>query len=384
MAKLLKNLTRKAKAVAIVGVTAAAMAGAGIGYCQYIAKPEIYIEYKHENEEMAKILKKMHAESQIETVTIENKLFYTTQYGHKKVLLFMGGLYEREQVEGLNFRLPFETAYDVDVDIIAKLEKGYRTKKAAEETDYVIPKLMSKGGDFETQKELDVFIKMMDAESIMVTGDEGELRVLYAVQFVKKDPNAFLFNVREPINTVDEVTESALREVIARYTYDEALTTGKKKIRKEATALAQKILDEYKIGIELMGILPQQILAPTFAVEEAFDKINIAKQEARRLIEEGGKEYQKDTKEAVGKKQQMIESAKGTAQEKINAAQGKVARYMEVHKGYKQAPKANRFRLHQEAVRRLMEKSKVIIVDPKAGGGFLQHMMLDKGEGGKK
>lgn len=352
MAKLLNKLGRKAKKVAIIGGTLLTLGAAWGGYTQFIAEPEVYIEYEIDKH-------------QKEVVTIENKLVYTTEVGHKKVLLFMGGYYERTQNPGLNFRIPFfEKAYDVDVERVVKLERGYRTKKAASKTIY----------------SEDDFSK----ESIMVTGDEGELEVQYVVQFRKKNANQFLFNVKKPIETVDEVTASALREVIAKTTYDDALTVGKAKIAKEATELAQEVLDEYKTGIELIGILLQPINPPTEDVKKAFNDINRARQDQETFIEKAGKKYEKGVREALGTKQQIIEQAQGEANEMVNEATGEVAGYLELYEGYKQAPGPNRLRLYHETMRRFLGNADLTIVD-KDAKGVLQHLMLDKkGEGGEK
>ena len=93
----------------LVGLAAiVASAAAGVGYLQYIAKPDTYAEYKID-------------EHQTDVVPIENKIVYETEAGHQKVLLGMGGLWERVTGPGYNFRIPFlETAYDVDVARVFK------------------------------------------------------------------------------------------------------------------------------------------------------------------------------------------------------------------------------------------------------------------------
>ena len=321
------------------------------GYNQVVAKPETYLEYKIDKH-------------QKDTVFIENKFVYSTDVGHQKVILGMGGLWERVQVPGLNFRFPFETVYDVDVSKVTKLERGFRTKKAGIKSEY----------------EKNDFSK----ESLMVTGDEGELKVQYILQYVKKDPISFLFNVRNPHETVSEVSESALREVIATKTYEEILTTEKEKIQSEAGEIAQNLLDDYGVGIKLISILLQPINPPTEKVQQSFDELNNAIQEKERLIQEGWKVYEKETKEAEGTKQNMVEQSKGEASEKVNIAEGRTVRFKELYDGYKKNPEANRFRIYQEVIRELLKDSEITIIDKEATGSLLQHLKIDKDKEDKK
>ncbi|MBU4501271.1 MAG: FtsH protease activity modulator HflK [Nanoarchaeota archaeon] len=335
--------------LALTGLAAfVASAVAGVGYLQYIAQPDTYAEYKID-------------EHQKDVVPIENKIIYETEAGHQKVLLGLGGLWERVTGPGYNFRIPLvEVAHDVDVARVFKVERGFRTAKAGIETTY------EDDSKFED-------------EALMVTGDEGELKVKYVIQYMKKDASDFLFNLENPHETVAQVGESAIREVIATRGYDAVLTTEKDVIKEEAKDIAQKVLDGYGAGVKLIGIRLQQIVPPTLNVQKSFDGLNDAEQKKVQLEQEGMKEYEKEIQEALGTKQRMIQDARGTASEKVNRAEGRVSRFNNAYEEFKLAPDANRYRLHQEAMRELLKKSNVKIVDDNLlDGNTLNHIFLDK------
>jgi len=338
----------KAKVVLATAATLALGTVGGVGYLQTLAKPEKYMEYQIDKH-------------QTDIVNIESKIWYTIEFQHQAVVLGLGGMWERVQSPGLNFRIPFlEKAYDVHMTRVFEIQRGFRTAKAGVETKY------EDDAKYET-------------EARMVTGDEGELSVKYVTQYIKMNASAFLFNVDKPHETVAEVTESALREVIATNEYSKVMTTGKEEISEKATEIAQKVLDEYKTGIKIIAIRLKQVTPPTPNVQLAFDGINNAVQQAERLIQEGKQEYEQETREAQGTAQKNIQNAKGDASEMVNTAEGRVARFNSAYEEFKLAPEANMYRLHQQAIRDLLKGSDVKIVDKDLASGTLNHIFLEKG-----
>ncbi len=326
----------------------AAAVGIGVWFGVHnLMKPEVLKEYKIDN-------------NQVDTVYLDERVCYEIRQGHKKVLLGMGGLWERVQGAGFHCRYPQEVGYDVNVDKVFRLERGFRTKKSGVQTEY-------EEGDF-------------SKESLMVTGDEGELHVMYSVEYKKSDPSAFLFNVRNPHKTVADVAESALREVIAGKEYTQVLKTGKELIWREAAILAQEILDSYGVGITINSLLLQPVTLPTKEVEDAYHDLQDAKLDAKRYQEEALAVKATKVEEAKGQRDMMIQTARGRADLMKNEARGEVERFK---RAYAQYGKGNldlhRFRLHQRTVRGLL-KANVTVIDKDIGegGGLMQHLIHGK------
>ena len=61
----------------------------------------------------------------------------------------------------------------------------------------------------------------------MITGDLNTALVPWVVQYRITDPKMYLFGVREPEQTLRDLSESVMREVIGDRTVDEVLTIGR-------------------------------------------------------------------------------------------------------------------------------------------------------------
>ncbi len=109
------------------------------------------------------------------------------------------------------------------------------------------------------------------AESLMLTGDENIIDITFDVQWNIQDANAFLFNVRDPVTTVRNVAESAMREVIGQTEFTVAQTGGKSRIEQDVKTLAQQTLDSYHAGIRILTVNLLESSAPGPVVEAVRD-----------------------------------------------------------------------------------------------------------------
>src|SRR6476620_6537565 len=64
-------------------------------------------------------------------------------------------------------------------------------------------------------------------ERSMVTGDLNAALVEWVVQYRIEDPKQYLFDVRNPGETLRDLSEAAMREVIGDRTVDELITIGR-------------------------------------------------------------------------------------------------------------------------------------------------------------
>lgn len=343
------DIKKKLKKVGtIAGIAAGVAALSPVLWFGYhnLSQPEIYAQYKVGN--------------QTDIVYTDDRVCYTVKEGHERVLIGMGGAWERTQIPGPHCRLPFEKAYDVDVSSLFVIEKEMEIKREK----------AKKGNTKESSSK----------GTRMVTGDEGELWVNYVVQYDKGNSIDFLFNVIDPHKTVEKVSEAALRQVVARNGYEPVLTTDKERVREEATMIAQEILDSYGTGMRISQILLKQVEVPEGIVEgidvrKKFHDLQGARQDAERYIENARKAYEKDTKEALGEKTRRIEEARGAAQRRINLARGKVDRFKKAFEAYKGPDlEYHMWRLEQETRRRVIRGANITVLDEDATQGMLQHL----------
>jgi membrane protease subunit HflK len=257
------------------------------------------------------------------------------------------GRYARLSLPGLHAKLPFgiEKVTPVKVKRVFKEEFGVRTLRAGVRTEY------------SPRQYLD--------ESLMLTGDLNILDVRWIVQFKVKDPAKLLFNIRNPVKNIRDISEVVMRRFAGDYRVDEVLTTKREEIDHLAQQEMQKILDKYQAGIQVVTIKLLDVNPPE-KVKPAFNEVNEAKQEREKMINQAWEAYNKAIPRAKGEAEKTIREAEGYSLDKINRAKGEAERFLSILAEYKKAPQITEKRLYLETLMNVLPKAKnKYIIDPK-------------------
>lgn len=240
---------------------------------------------------------------------------------------------------GLHVKLPFgiDKATPIKVKKIFKEEFGVRTVSAGVKTRYG-------RGDYSD-------------ESIMLTGDLNILDVRWIVQFRIKDPVKLLFKVRNPRDTIMDISEVVMRRLVGDYRVDEVLTTKREEIDHLAQVELQKILDYYDTGIQIVTVKLQDVNPPD-EVKPAFNEVNEAKQEKERVINQAWEAYNKVVPRARGEAERTIREAEGYSLGKINSAKGEAEKFLSVLEEYKNAKEITKKRYYLETMMHVLPKAK--------------------------
>jgi len=199
-------------------------------------------------------------------------------------------------------------------------------------------------------------------ETEMVTGDLNAALVEWVVQYRISDPVKFLFEVREPSETLRYVSESVMREVVGDRTVDEVITIGRQEIESEALTKMQELSTKYEMGFSIDQVQLKNINPPQ-PVQESFNEVNQAQQEKEKLINEARRDYNKVVPLAEGEKDQRIREADGYRLKRINEAEGDVARFSALLAEYTKAPEVTRRRIYIETLQDVLPsiRSKIIV-----------------------
>ncbi|HBS21618.1 SPFH domain-containing protein, partial [Thalassospira sp.] len=100
----------------------------------------------------------------------------------------------------------------------------------------------------------------------------------YVVQWRISDAGAYLFNVRDPENTIKLAAESSIREVIGKTSLEEALTVGRVRVEEQTRTLLQSIMDGYASGIFIAEVKMQKVDPPRDVID-AFNDVQRARQD---------------------------------------------------------------------------------------------------------
>ncbi len=253
------------------------------------------------------------------------------------------GKYTAEKNPGLHFKLPLgaDTVTILPVKRQLKQEFGFA----------------SSGVTNPSQTRPDIA-----AQSQMVTGDLNAALVEWVVQYRIAEPRKYLFDVRNPGETLRDLSESVMREVVGDRTVDEVITIGRQEIESEALLNMQTLVAKYEIGVSIDQVQLKNINPPR-PVQESFNEVNQAQQEKESLINAARREYNKVIPLAEGEKDQRIRAADGYRLKRINEAEGDAARFNSVMVEYSKAPEVTRRRIYIETLQDVLPglDSKLIV-----------------------
>ena len=254
------------------------------------------------------------------------------------------GKYVEEVRPGLRFKVPFgiDRVVKLPVERQLKQEFGFGTRGASNKYQY-------DSGSFNKEKR-------------MVTGDLNAALVEWVIQYRISEPKNYLFKVRNAEDTLRDISESVMREVVGDRTVDEVLTIGRQEIESEALKKMQELASKYEVGISIDQVQLKNVNPPT-KVQSSFDEVNQAQQEKEKLINEARREYNRSIPLAEGEKDQKIQEAEGYSLQRVNEAEGDALRFNAVLSEYLKAPEVTKLRIYHETMQEVLAnvKSKNII-----------------------
>ncbi|MEM7473447.1 MAG: FtsH protease activity modulator HflK [Planctomycetota bacterium] len=255
----------------------------------------------------------------------------------------------RKAPPGLHFKFPFgiEKVTMIPVERQQKIEFGFGTTGA-------------------TNSSQSSNIREQELERSMVTGDLNAATVEWVVQYRVQEPELFLFKVREPADTLRDISESVMRTVVGDRTVDEVITIGRQEIEADALNMLQSVVNKYELGLSIDQVQLKNVNPPQ-PVQPSFNEVNQAQQEREQLINVANGEYNKEVPRARGQADQKIQAAEGYALKRVNEADGDVSRFNAVLKEYIDAPAVTKRRIYIETMREVIPQlGKKIIIDNQA------------------
>lgn len=219
------------------------------------------------------------------------------------------GNYTRTMNSGLNFSLPFPIE-TVDVEDV----QGVRQLRIPENDQQA---------------------------KLILTGDQNLVDLSYIVRWNIKNLENYKFRLVEPIETVGEVAEAAMRAEVAEKTLDQTFSgQGRAEIEQAVRQRMQRALDEYQAGIQILGVEIDKADPPAEVVD-AFRDVSVAEQNADAARNQ----------------------ARGYAQQVLAQAQGEAEAFDKVYEQYRLAPEVTRQRLYYETMERVLSQTDKTIVE---------------------
>jgi len=210
----------------------------------------------------------------------------------------------------------------------------------------------------------------------MLTADETLVQVDLAVQYRRTDPVAFLFNVRNPEETLADITESAIREVVGKNELDFILTEGRAEIAQRTQQVIQSTLNAYGTGIEVTQVNLQEANFPAQVQSAVQDAIK-AREDFERLQLEAQAYANDIVPRARGAAARQLQAAQAYRDRVIAGADGEGDRFIKLLEAYEMAPAVTRQRLYIETMEYVLGRASKVIIDSD-GTGNLLYLPMDK------
>ena len=213
---------------------------------------------------------------------------------------------------------------------------------------------------------------------LMLTTDENIVDIDFQVVWNINDPAKFLFNLADPRDTIRAVSESAMREVIARSELAPILNRDRELIADEVRELIQTTLDQYDAGVNIVRLNLDKADPPREVID-AFREVQAAEQERDTLQRRADAYANQALAQARGDSAQLLEQAEAYRAQQVNQAEGEAARFTAVLEEYRKAPGVTRKRLWLETVERVYGATDKIILDNSEGGqGVVPYLPLNE------
>ena len=266
------------------------------------------------------------------------------------------GEYVSEARPGLNFKIPFvDQVQFVPVQRQLKQEFGYRTTSAGVNSTY------RKAG--------------YEGESLMLTGDLNLGDVEWVVQYRIDNPYNYLFKVRNIDDTLRDLSEAAMRQIVGDRTVDEVLTVGRAEVASEMEVVLQQVTNEYEMGIKIEQVVLQDANPPD-PVKPSYNGVNEAEQQRETLINQARADYNRVVPRAAGEAEQTIQQAEGYALNRVNTAQGEVSRFNDLYEEYIKAPEVTKRRIFLETMEEILPQMGQKIITDEEGNSVIPLLQM--------
>lgn len=284
--------------------------------------------------------------------------FYIVNPGEHAVIQRFGA-WDRTQAEpGLGYHLPapIETRTVLNVEEIQRLTIGFSD-------------MASRRGSGRQE---------VPEESLILTSDRNIVDLHLIIQWNIKSSEDFLFNIRDQQNTIKQVAESAIREVVGQTNMFPIITTGRAAVATRTQQILQNNLDLYKSGVNITQVLIDKAeVHPD--VQGAFQDVQSAKQDAED-VKNRAEAYREDIlPKARGTAIQMLQQAEAYKASTVEEARGNAERFNAIYTAYLTGKDVTKERLYLETMEEVFGSAQKIILDQGSGGqGAVPYLPLSE------
>jgi modulator of FtsH protease HflK len=230
----------------------------------------------------------------------------------------------------------------------------------------------------ETVTEVDVSgVKPTSYKSSVLTAEPNMVELEVAVQYRIKNAEDYLFKVRDPEETLTQVSESVIREVVGRDNQQAILESKRLQIAQDTREIMQRTLDAYGAGMEVLEVRITGVQVPEAVQQSQRDSVK-AKADRERVVLEARAYVNEILPRAEGAAARQVQEAEAYKSQIVQLATGDASRFNQLVAAYEKAPAVTRERLYIESIEAVLKGSRKVIIDSKSGNGNMLYLPLDK------
>ncbi|MEX3010037.1 FtsH protease activity modulator HflK [Hoeflea sp. TYP-13] len=212
-------------------------------------------------------------------------------------------------------------------------------------------------------------------QGLMLSGDQNIVDVQFSLLYSITNPQNYLFNVEQPEDTLRQVAESAMREVVGRRPAQDIFRDNRQAIADSVKTTIQTTMDNYGAGISVNTVSIEDA-APPREVADAFDEVQRAEQDEDRFVEEANQYSNQKLGQARGEAAKIREEAAAYKDRVVNEAEGEAQRFISIYDEYSKAPDVTRKRLFLETMEDVFKSSNKFIIEQNQGSGVVPYLPL--------
>ncbi len=210
-------------------------------------------------------------------------------------------------------------------------------------------------------------VSVINQSGLMLTSEENLVQVAFVVKYRISDPEAYLFNVQDPVNSLEEITNSAVRQVVGHSELTDILTDGRSTTRDAVEQEIKTLVARYDLGLTVLDVDMQSAGAPD-QVKDAFDDVIKAREDQVTYINNGNTYANQVVPKAKGQAARILQQADADQKQAVLLARGEAADFDALLPQYKLSPQVTRERMYLEAMQQSLMGSHVVVVDSVSNG----------------
>ena len=200
-------------------------------------------------------------------------------------------------------------------------------------------------------------------EAVMQTGDSNIVHITFVVTYFIKDAYQSRYSLADPVATLRDASQAALREVVGRRDIDDVILLGGGELGAQARIQLQEILDGYASGISIERVALQEVQPPE-QVRASFEDVIAASQDGSRLVNEAQGYRNEVVPRARAEAVELVEGANAYHDVVIAASTGAASRFLNLEAEYRRAPEVTRQRLYIETMEAILPSVEKVIIEP--------------------